>query len=39
MCTERRYKGLIIYHNFDGSKFNTDYYTIVNPKLTDKNGR
>ena len=39
MCTERHYKGLIIYHNFDGSKFNTDYYTIVNPKLTDKNGR
>lgn len=39
MCEQYNYKGLKIYRNYNGSKFQTEYFTIVNPKLTDKNGR
>ena len=34
-----KYKGLIIYKNNSSRFKNSSYYSIVNPKLKDKNGR
>lgn len=33
------YKGLVIYKNEKGAKFNTPYFTVVNPRKTKSNGR
>jgi hypothetical protein len=38
MCRQYPYKGLIIYEN-DDSKFNSVYYSVVNPEKKDKRGK
>lgn len=39
MCKSYPYKGLIIYENDKGSPFGTKYFSVVNPKKCDKNGK
>ncbi len=39
MSRRYTYKGLIIYENHKGSRFNTPYFSVVNPKQFSRNGK
>ena len=39
MSRSYTYKGLIIYENHKGSRFNTPYYSVVNPRQYNRNGK
>ena len=39
MCRSYTYKGLIIYENDKGSRFDSPYFSIVNPKRFDEKGK
>ncbi len=39
MSRSYKYRELLIYENRKGSQFGTKYYSIVNPKKFDKNGK
>ena len=38
MCEKHKYKGITVYHNFDGSRFGTPYWTAANEHIIHKDG-